>query len=315
MSLFRNILAYSTGKIPSKQLCNWVKPVIIHPFYHTISDEYLHHIHPLYTPKNRSEFTKDIDFLSYHFEPVNIDTVYSYVEQKKPPVKNTFHLSFDDGLRSVYEIVFPLLYQKGIPATIFINTAFVDNKEMFFRHKVAILIDKMKRKEPSPAVKLEIKKIGAIPYSQRDRIDEIAALLEVDFREYLKKYRPYLTTDELSDMKKEGFTIGSHSIDHPNYTEIGEQEQIRQTLESCKYVKEIFQESNAYFSFPFSEEKIPDSFFEAVSSHLDLTFGISGMKTRNQGKHIGRIDMEKRKKAREIINPLFLKYKLSKFSF
>jgi len=315
MSLFKNILAYSAGKIHPEWLCNFAEPVIIHPFYHTVSDEYLPHIHPLYMPKNQSEFTKDIEFLSCHFEPVNIDTVYSYVEQKKLPAKNTFHLSFDDGLRAVYEIAFPLLYQKGIPATIFINTAFVDNQDMFFKHKAAILIDKMKKKEPSPATKSEIKKILAIHYSQRDRIDETAALLGVDFQEYLKKFRPYLTTAELSDMKKKGFTIGSHSIDHPRYTGIDEPEQIRQTVESCIFIKETFQESNAYFSFPFSEEKISDSFFEAVNSHTDLTFGISGMKIRNQGKHIGRIDMEKRKNAQEIINPLFMKYKVLKFPF
>ena len=315
MSLLRNILSYSAGKISSEKLCNYVKPVIIHPFYHTISDEYLPHIHPLYTPKNRMEFTKDIDFLSHHFEPINTDTVYSYIKQARLPSKNVFHLSFDDGLRGVYEIILPLLYKKGIPATIFINTGFVDNKDLFYRHKIALLIDKMKKKNPSPTVKSEIKKLLSIPYLQRDRIDETAALLEIDFREFLKKYRPYLTTDELKDMKKKGFTIGSHSIDHPCYTEIDEREQIRQTVESCNRIKETFQETYTYFSFPFSEENIPDSFFNTLSLQTDLTFGISGMKTRNQGKHIGRIDMEKRKKAQEIIHPLFLKHKVLKFTF
>ena len=153
MSLVKTILSFSAGKLPSERLCNYVKPVIIHPFYHTVSDEYLPHIHPLYTPKNRLEFMKDIDFLSRHFEPVNIDTVYSYVKQMKLPPKNVFHLSFDDGLRGVYDIIFPLLYRKGIPATVFINTGFIDNKELFYRHKVALLINKMKKKELSAATK------------------------------------------------------------------------------------------------------------------------------------------------------------------
>ena len=315
MSLLRNILAYSAGKISSEWLYNYVEPVIINPFYHTVSDEYLPHINPLYATKNRSEFSKDIDFLSRHFEPVNADTVYLHAIQKKNSVKNSFHLSFDDGLRGVYEIICPLLYQKGIPATIFINTAFVDNKDLFYRHKIALLIDKMNKKKPSPAEKSEIKKLLATTYSQKEYIDKTAILLEVDFQEFLEKYRPYLTTEELFDMKKKGFTIGSHSIDHPHYSEIDETEQIRQTIESCKYIKETFQESNAYFSFPFSEEKISDSFFIAVSSHTDLTFGISGMKVRNQGKHLGRIDMEKRKNAQEIINPQLLKHKVIKINF
>jgi len=309
VSLLRTVFAYSTGKIPEK-LFAFTKPVIIHPFYHTVSDEYLPHIRPLYTPKNQLEFTKDIDFLFRHFEPINIDRVYSYVKQGTLPLKRAFHLSFDDGLRGVYEVVLPLLYRKGIPATIFINTAFIDNKDLFYRHKAALIIDRMKEKTPSSAIKSEIKKVLATSYPQRKWLDETAKLLEVDFQSFLTKHRPYLTTDELKDMKSKGFTIGSHSIDHPPYAEINEKEQIRQTVESCKYVKNNFQESNAYFSFPFSEAKIPDSFFNAVSLQIDLTFGISGMKTGNQGKHIGRIDMEKREKAQEIIHPALLKHKI-----
>lgn len=309
MSLLRTALAYTAGKIPEK-LFDFREPVIIHPFYHTVSDEYLPHIHPLYTPKNRLEFTKDIDFLSRHYEPINIERVYSYAKQGTLPLKCAFHLSFDDGLRGVYEVILPMLYRKGIPATVFINTAFVDNKDLFYRHKAALIIDKMKEKAPSSAIKSEIKKVLATPYSQQKWLDETAKLLEVDFQSFLTKRRPYLTTDELKDMQRKGFTIGSHSIDHPPYTEIDEKEQIRQTVESCKYVKENFQESNAYFSFPFSEANIPDSFFKAVDSQADLTFGISGMKTGNQGKHIGRIDMEKRKKTQENIHPTLLKHKI-----
>jgi len=309
MSLLKTVLAYSAGKIPEK-LFNYMKPVIIHPFYHTVSDEYLPHIHPLYTPKTKSEFIRDIDFLSRNYEPLNVEMVYSYAKYRSLPFKNAFHLSFDDGLRGVYEIIFPLLYQKGIPATLFINTAFIDNKDLFYRHKAALLIDKMKDKTPSAATKSEIKKILAIPYSQREWLDETAALLEVDFQTFLKEYQPYLTTEELKEMNEKGFTIGAHSINHPPYTEIDNPEQIRQTVESCQFVKETFQESNVYFSFPFTEEGITDSFFKAVGSQANLTFGISGMKTRNQGKHIGRIDMERRKKPQEIIYPALLKHKI-----
>jgi len=310
MYFIKNMLAVITGKIPSKLIFNSVKPVIIHPFYHTVSDVYLPHIHPIYKPKNLKEFTKDIDFLCRHFEAIDINSVYYYFKSGKKPLKNCFHLSFDDGLREVYEIIYPLLLKKGIHATIFINTAFVDNKNLFFRHKAALLIDAINKKNKSGTVRSEIIKILSIPYSESEKFNEFAKILEVDFQEYLTKNRPYLTTEELKEMKNNGFTIGSHSIDHPRYTEINETEQIRQTLESGKYIRDTFHESNSFFSFPFSDEKITNSFFNAINSETDLTFGISGMKTGNNGKHIGRIDMERRKTAKEIIQLLLLKHKL-----
>ena len=312
MSLFRNILSTATGIIPSERLCNLVEPVIIHPFYHTVSDEYLPYIHPIYSPKNSKEFIKDIDFFLRYFEPVNINKVLLHHKEHTFPQKNAFHLSFDDGLRGVYEIIFPVLLQKGISATIFINSAFVDNKDLFYRHKAALLIDKIKQKKPSRAVRSEINKILSISYLQRDWLNETAKILEVDFQDYLKTYCPYLTIEELKVMKTNGFSIGSHSIDHPLYSILNEDEQIRQTIESCRFVKDIFQETNTFFSFPHTEAMISESFFNTTGLHTDLTFGISGMKTWNNGKHIGRIDMEKRKKTQEIINPLLLKHKILK---
>jgi peptidoglycan/xylan/chitin deacetylase (PgdA/CDA1 family) len=114
-------------------------------------------------------------------------------------------------------------------------------------------------------------------------------------------------------MQEKGFTVGAHSIDHPPFADLEGSEQIRQTLESCKYVKESFGETKAYFSFPFSDEGISDSFYKTIENQVDMTFGITGIHFQNGGKHIGRIDMEKQgKDAEEAINKAFLKYLLKK---
>ncbi|MDR2086247.1 MAG: polysaccharide deacetylase family protein [Dysgonamonadaceae bacterium] len=314
-----DILPFIAGAIAPEWFLRLSKPVVIYPFYHTVSDEYLPHIHPLYKPKTAKAFGKDIEFLSRYFDAVTIDA--------EKLTKHAFHLSFDDGLRGVYETVCPLLFRKGIPATVFINSDFVDNRRLFYRHKAALLIDKLTKQPVSKAVQKEIStglgihfspkhslqaNIRQLPYLEKNRLDTLATLLEVDFQLYLKKNRPYLTTSELKEMQGKGFAIGAHSIDHPPYSELDETEQIRQTVESCNYVKENFREKRAYFSFPFSDEGISGSFFEAVAGKVDLSFGITGIHFQNRGKHAGRIDMEKNgRNAREIINKAFLKYKIN----
>ncbi|MDR1337174.1 MAG: polysaccharide deacetylase family protein, partial [Tannerella sp.] len=155
--------------------------------------------------------------------------------------------------------------------------------------------------------------ILALPYSERHLLDTVASLLEVDFQAYLDKNRPYLTVSELKEMQEKGFTVGAHSIDHPPFAELDESEQIRQAVESCHFVKETFHEPAAYFSFPFSDEKINGSFFERIDSQVELTFGITGIHSRNRGKHLGRIDMEKFGKTAKIsVNRAVLKYLLGK---
>jgi peptidoglycan/xylan/chitin deacetylase (PgdA/CDA1 family) len=324
MSVHRPVLSFMAGMFPSSLLYRTVNSVIINPFYHTVSDEYLPHIHPLYKPKTIKAFEKEIDFLCRYFEAVDMEAVFS--AQNGGPEKNAFHLSFDDGLRGIYENVLPLLVQKGIPATIFVNSDFVDNHLLFYRHKAALLIDQLNRHRVSNATQREIaNRLGVdfsqkhslhayilhLPYSEKNRLDAVAPLLDVDFQAYLKENKPYLTVPELKEMQKKGFTIGAHSMNHPPFGELDESEQIRQTVESCNYVRETFKERRSYFSFPFSDRGIRDSFFKAIDSQVDLCFGINGISIQQGGKLIGRMDMEKNgRNAREIINKSFLKYRI-----
>ncbi|MDR1763086.1 MAG: polysaccharide deacetylase family protein [Dysgonamonadaceae bacterium] len=314
-----NILYHIAELIDSDRLFRLAKPLVFNLFYHTVSDVYLPHIDPLYKTKNLKEFGCDLDFILHHFEAADIHKINFYRKNAEKPERHIFNLSFDDGLRGVYENVLPVLCRKGIPATIFINKAFTGNKQLFFRHKASLIIDRINKTNISAAVKNEIIKrvnnssipagVLSVPYSKQALLDEIALLLDIDFQEFLKNEKPYLTVKELKEMQEKGFTIGAHSIDHPDFSELDENEQIKQVSESCSFVTETFGEKETFFSFPFSDENITDSFLKKIENTVDMSFGITGMLTRNGGRHAGRIDLEKQvKTAKAIINKSFLKY-------
>lgn len=278
---------------------------LIHVFYHTVSDKYLPHIHPLYIPKTTVEFKKDIDYILSVFSPVSLEDVYLHITGEKLLKKPSVHFSFDDGLSELYYNVVPLFCEKKIPATIFLNKAFVDNNQLFFRHKAAVIIDYLKKNIPDERVKVEISDILSssqlnieqqllkINCLTQNLLDDIASLLGIDFTLYLKEQKPYLTTDEINMMQKNGFTIGGHSIDHLRFEQIDEQAQIYQAVESCKFTQENWKEKYVGFAFPFTDSNVKSSFFSAVYPFIDLTFGISGVGTTYNGRHIQRIDMEK----------------------
>jgi len=317
------MISFAVRTIKTDLLLKKSKPVIINPFYHTVSDEKLSHIYPLYSPKTIENFENDLDFLLHHFRPITINEEYYFLKNNIKPPQHSFVLSFDDGLRGIYENILPLLLKKGVSATIFINKDFVDNKNLFYRHKAALLSNQIKKiniskttkntifnkiKNYIPTVKISTieNSFLQIRYPQCKILDELAELLSVDFQEYLQTHKPYLTIQELQNMQSHGFTIGAHSIDHPDFRDINETEQIRQIVESCKFVKEVFNEKNSFFSFPFSDAKLPDSLFKIIESKIDLSFGITGINCKNN--HVGRIDMEKCQNAKETINRAFLKY-------
>ena len=296
----------------------WIKlsgQKIIHVFYHTVSDAYLPHINPLYKPKTVKEFKSDIEFMLKHFVPVTVNDVLRHVTKEKQIGNQSFHISFDDGLSEIYHLIAPILYQKGIPATVFVNSNFVNNKDLFYRYKAAVLADKIYNSgissaqasqiqnifRDSHAGSIDLSKISGdikdkllqVTYFQKTILDDIAHVLDVDFNLFLKSQRPYLTVDELKELQSKGFTIGAHSIDHPHYGLLNQDEQIRQTAESIKFVQQHLSEKNRYFAFPFSDSNINPAFFASLNSIVDISFGISGINTEHNGKHIQRIEMER----------------------
>ena len=266
-----------------KKLIDSTKEIMVNIFGHTISDEYLPHISPLYKPKNTKEFEQDLDFLLKRFQPISVTDVLNHVNQNKILKKPSFHLSFDDGLREIHDVVMPILIRKGVPATVFINSNFVNNQDLFFRYKAALVADK------NPEIKKEVLNIN---YPERRLLDEIAKKNNIDFTDFLSKQQPYLTVEQLKILQENGFTIGAHSQDHPNYNLIPKHEQIKQTISSCDYVQKFFSEQKRYFAFPFSADGVGISFFESILTNIDLTFGVSGLNSAHNGKHINRIDME-----------------------
>lgn len=308
----------------TKVLIRGLKYAVVHPFYHTVSNEYLPHIHPLYRPRTVGEFESHLDFLLKHFKAVSAQEVWEHQCQTRRIERPSFHLSFDDGLKEVYELALPVLQRKGVPCTVFVNTGFVDNQDLFFRYKAALLIDNLRKHIPSAGIADRLSsllgRIGIsglkpdealleVSYNDRFVLDEIASLLEVEFSLFLKEQKPYLTTSQLNEMQTKGVTIGAHSIDHPNYQRIDLSEQVRQSIGSAQTVRAVWNVPQAYFAFPFSDSGISDPFFRSVDKKIDLTFGISGIREEQEGRHIGRIDMERYgRTARECIHKALVKH-------
>jgi len=247
----------------------------IFPFWHVVSDEPLAHIQNLYKVRTEKQFEKDLDFLLKYYKLGNI-TEYNY---KNKSTENKFYLSFDDGLQECYSIIAPILLRKGIHATFFVNSGFVNNKALFFKYKASILIDKIEKSNLSKSLIEEIqnktgiilnkKNILSINFENKDKLDQI----------------PY-------------------------------NNQISQTLDSLNYIAQKFNVKNKYFAFPFSDDGVGLEFFEEIFSknNIQYTFGTAGMKHDVFKRNIQRIPMEKTQmSAQKYLKTMYLSYLAKKY--
>lgn len=297
--------------ISIERLSRWTNQQLIFPFYHTIQgDRLLPHIKHLYPLRSIQQFTADLDFFLNHFQVIGLSDLIAHLEKGQALPENAFLLSFDDGLREVYDIAVPILKQKGVPATIFLNSAFVDNRGLFFRYKASLLIEHFNTTTISKVVIRKVNdclhkkqidyKTGLkntllnISYAQKEVLDEIARLVSFDFTTFLSNYQPYLTHSQINSMIADSFTFGAHSVDHPKYAALSLEAQIDQTKTSVDWVQNQFNLDYKSFAFPFTDDGVKKTFFETVKKQNIAmpTFGCAGLKKQTMPTHFQRIPVE-----------------------
>lgn len=304
-----------------------VKEKIIFPFYHAISNNPPIHLKNLYSIKNVQQFKTDIDFLLKNYNVINFQDIQNHFRGIKKITKPSFFLSFDDGLSEIYNIVAPILKQKGLPAIFFINSDFVDNKDLFFRYKLSIIINKLiSEKSQNLEIKNILKKrnlfnitilesLSSIQHSNKEILDPVAQLLNISFENYLKTKKPYLTSNQIIELQKQGFIIAAHSKSHPLYSSLTIEDQLNQTKECINFVQKKFPSKNNLFAFPFSDDGVKIDFFEQLfaETEIDFTFGTAGIKKDSFSKNIQRIPMENGKTAKQILKYEYFYYILKSF--
>ena len=319
MSRFKQLFDNASSFLPM-QFLQKISPVnTLFPYHHTVCNELLPHIKHLYFYKNVAQFTQDLDTLLRYNTPVTPEELSLCLKDNKPFPKKSFLLSFDDGFKETHDNIVPILQKKGVPAIFFITPAFLDNKELFLRSKISLLIHELINSHQKGLLKLyndhlnipqatlneTIITLKRIKTNNSAVLDALACKTGFSFNDYLIEKKPFLTTEQVLSMHKKGFTIGAHSINHPYYEQLTLAEQLEQTIQSGRQVQELTGDKNVYFSFPFSEKNLPQALFsELKKTDINILFGLQNQKIETSNKVLHRfnaerpdVDMDKRIKS------------------
>jgi len=274
-------------------------PVLL-PFYHLVSDEELPW-RSNYNYPTIAQFEADLDFLLQHYKAVELADL-----KQGNNFSKCFHLSFDDGLKECYDVVAPILRRKGVPATFFINPSFIDNKDLFHRYKASEIIANLKAKN----INISLQRT----YGDLASLDEMAEEIGLNWGEWLAENKPYMTMNQVESLQKDGFTVGSHSMDHPEFELLDEESQLEEIKESMAWVVQHLNPAIKAFAFPFTDVAVSDAVFEAChrAQIFDLSFGTAGLKKEQIAFHFQRLAMEDRIDipAKKRLKEVYLGYRM-----
>lgn len=177
-------------------------------------------------------------------------------------------VTFDDGFRNNYDVVFPVLSDLGIKATIFLVADNVESGEPFWFERISYLLGttartrlnleslgdrrwsltgEADRKRAQAEIKSACK--GLDERARGEVIEELEGELGSETRS-AEMPRIVLSWKEVTEMIEYGFEFGSHTMTHPNLTTAGDRELEYELRESKDLIERRTGREVISFAYP-----------------------------------------------------------------
>jgi peptidoglycan/xylan/chitin deacetylase (PgdA/CDA1 family) len=278
MSALNALASTISDVIPLRAYRRIIPRELVGFVYHLVSEQAGPHIRHLYSSKTPEMFEQDLSYLSEIFALPGYDQLFGDLRSTREKRDAAF-VTFDDGLAECSSIVGPILVKHRVPCTFFLVTGCIDNRHMMYRHKVSLCISKIldlpqstlisKRVLPASILsstaetKADLIR-GALSFMEKDsvKIDRLCEALEVDWRSYLEKSKPYMTQGQIKELLRAGFKIGAHTRRHALLADLTAEEMETEIVGSCNEIREITGDDNVPFAFPFSGAGVGRDFLQ-----------------------------------------------------
>jgi peptidoglycan/xylan/chitin deacetylase (PgdA/CDA1 family) len=167
-------------------------------------------------------------------------------------------ITFDDGLRSVFDVARPVLREQQLPYTVFVCTDVLVSGPVPWFMRIAHLIDQLGLDQVRRRWDLDGRKA-------RDKRYAITALKEIPFDLILEGLAElekqhaisppnpralFMSDQEVRTLADEGATIGSHTHRHPILSLMSGQEQRLEVKKSAELIQSITGRRPTEFAYP-----------------------------------------------------------------
>jgi peptidoglycan/xylan/chitin deacetylase (PgdA/CDA1 family) len=180
-------------------------------------------------------FAEQLDYLTRHYEIVPLSFISERLAAGKRLPANVAAITIDDGYSDAYDIAFPLLRERGLPATVFVVTEFVDQRRWLWTDKLRYLVTHARAHtiegtlddsefcvefNPTDSVFCAADKVNSLLKIVGDdekeaAIARIAAAFDVGLPAAPPRDFASITWEQIREMSAAGLEIGSHTATHP----------------------------------------------------------------------------------------------------
>lgn len=240
------------------------RPVLPVLMYHRVDlEERTPTLDPSLISATPAEFERQVEYLASKRRPLSLDELLDVRRGRMELPPRAVVVTFDDGYRDFQEHARPVLRRYGVPATLFVPTAYPDNAQRaFWWDRLHAAVTTTGRRKPLATL------AGTLPLGSVDerelasravrewvkRTPHEEAMAEVDrVASELGGRRPphsVLSWSEIRELARDGVSLGPHTRTHPLLDQVSLEQAKEEILGSAADLeREVGHRSNA-IAFP-----------------------------------------------------------------
>lgn len=215
-------------------------------------------------------FRKHLDHIRLHYRVLSPKAFFDWLDDETVVDKPSVVFTFDDGYRSFYEEIYPVLRETGTPVFMFISTGFIGKSSYFWADELQVAAEKSNVR----AITVDGRKFYLYSKVYRSdfyvKIQEYVRVLDEESRREtchgilrqlnvrlsesdLERYR-FLNWPEILEMDRSGLVLfGSHSVNHPNLATLSDDALRRELVESKRVLEDHLEKPVLAFAYPYGD--------------------------------------------------------------
>ena len=243
--------------------------------------------------------------VNHNYRIVSYEEAVLLLQSNEPIPKDTVVISFDDGFKSLYTYLLPLVKKYKIPVTMFLTVGPIEKKMPLFIDALIYAISNTKIKN------IDVSSYGLRNYDLRHyalrekavyEINEYSKTLDHSSKEAFRDSifeslgvslndeelkSNILTWEEVIEMKENGISFGAHSITHPSLSQLTLDDVREEVSQSKRIIEGKLCTKIDIFAYPFgSKRDINDDVVNVVKEEGFLSACTLQDGTNNDDKNL-----------------------------
>jgi peptidoglycan/xylan/chitin deacetylase (PgdA/CDA1 family) len=201
-------------------------------------------------------------YLVRNFKVMPLEAMLDGLTNGSLPQAHEIVLTFDDGLRNNLTVVYPILRELQLPATMFVCPALVESGEWLWNHEMRCRLQtlalpelaELRMKLLTPGISFD----AIIEWMKTLRLQQ-RRMAEATIRQATAAFQPtgaqheafdIMNWDELRSLDHDLITVGSHTLSHPILTTLSAEEMELEIAESRRRLEQQLQRKVDFFCYP-----------------------------------------------------------------